>query len=138
MRPRDPAPGPFTWLVAFISFLLPWFAAVVALFGLWDVARGDRTGWWYVAAGAALLISDVVIDLVWAYSGVLKTDQPELNLRSSQLIGRVAVVEDGIAHGRGRVRIDDMIWTAEGPDTPAGVRVRVTAANGTTLRVERA
>jgi len=36
------------------------------------------------------------------------------------------------------VRVGDTVWQAEGPDAPAGSRVKVTAARGTVLVVERA
>ena len=121
--------------MAFISLVLPWAAAVLALFGLWEVARGEPAGWWYVAAAGVLLIADILIDFVWA--SVLKTDQPDLNRRSVQLVGRVGVVEETIAHGRGRVRIGDTLWLVEGPDAPAGALVRVKAAQGAVLQVER-
>jgi inner membrane protein len=133
----DQDPSAFTWLVAFISLVLPWAAAVLALFGLWEVARGEPVGWWYVAAAGVLLIADIVIDFVWAHPSILKTDQPDLNRRAIQLVGRVGVVEEAIAHGYGRVRIGDTLWLVEGPDLPAGAEVRVTAAQGTVLHVEK-
>jgi membrane protein implicated in regulation of membrane protease activity len=133
----DQDPNAFTWLVAFISLVLPWAAVLLALFGLWEVAGGASVGWWYVAAAGVLLIADILIDFVWAHPSVLKTDQPDLNRRSVQLIGRVGVVEEAIAHGHGRVRIGDTLWFVEGPDAPAGAQVRVTAAQGTILHVEK-
>jgi len=48
------------------------------------------------------------------------------------------MVEEAIIHGRGKVRIGDTLWMVEGPDAPAGAEVRVTAAKGAVLRVERA
>jgi membrane protein implicated in regulation of membrane protease activity len=48
------------------------------------------------------------------------------------------MVEEPIVHGRGKVRIGDTLWMAEGPDAPAGAEVRVTAAQGAVLRVELA
>ena len=101
------------------------------------LAHGEQGGWWYAATGGILLIADVLIDFVWASPAILKTDQPDLNRRSAQLVGRVAVVEEAIANGRGKVRIGDTLWMAEGPDVPAGADVRVTAARGAALEVER-
>jgi membrane protein implicated in regulation of membrane protease activity len=116
---------------------LPWIAVGLAVFGLWQVAHGERSGWWYVAAGAALQVADILIDFVWAHPSVMTTDQPELNRRAAQLVGRIVSVDEAITHGRGRVRIGDTLWIVEGPDTPAGAQVRVVAAEGTVLRVER-
>ena len=37
-----------------------------------------------------MLVADVLIDFVWAHPSVTKSDQPDLNRRAEQLIGRVA------------------------------------------------
>jgi membrane protein implicated in regulation of membrane protease activity len=47
-------------------------------------------------------------------------------------------VEDAIQNGRGKVRVGDTVWLAEGPDAPSGASVRVIAAKATVLVVERA
>lgn len=65
------------------------------------------------------------------------TDQPLLNLRSEQLVGRTAVLDEPIREGRGRVRLDDTIWRVSGPDLPAGARVAIVEAQGTELRVKQ-
>lgn len=134
----DQGPGALAWLVAFISLVLPWAAALVAAFGLWEIARGTWSGLWYVAAAGVMLIADILIDFVWAHPSVLKTDQPDLNRRPEQLVGRVVPLEEPIAHGRGMVRIGDTLWVVEGSDAPAGAKVRVTAAQGSVLQVEKA
>jgi inner membrane protein len=69
---------------------------------------------------------------------VTKSDLPDLNERGQQYIGRSLVVEQAIQNGRGKVRAGDTLWLAEGPDAPAGSRVKVTATRGTLLVVERA
>ena len=40
-----------------------------------------------------------------------------------------------INRGRGKVQVGDTVWTAEGPDMPAGARAKVTGVNGTVLVV---
>ena len=64
------------------------------------------------------------------------SDQPLLNQRAASLIGRTAIVSEAIVNGRGRIRLDDTTWTAEGPDAPAGATVRITGGDGGKLRVE--
>ena len=71
-------------------------------------------------------------------SDAAKSDLPDLNERGQQYIGRSLVVEQAIQNGRGKVRVGDTLWQAEGPDAPAGARVKVTATKGTVLVVERA
>ena len=67
-----------------------------------------------------------------------KSDLPDLNVRANQYIGRSLIVEQAIQNGRGKVRVGDTLWTAEGPDSPAGARVTVKEAKGNVLVVERA
>ena len=67
----------------------------------------------------------------------IATDRPLLNRRSAQYIGRVFTLEHPIVDGRGKVRVDDSTWRVEGEDCGPGSRVRVTAAEGVVLRVER-
>jgi inner membrane protein len=74
---------------------------------------------------------------VWAHPTFTKSDQPDLNRRAAQLVGRVLLVAEAIEAGRGKVRAGDTLWPAEGPDAPVGAEVRVIAAKATVLVVER-
>lgn len=64
-----------------------------------------------------------------------ETDQPALNRRAEQLVGRVVPLVEAIVDGRGRVQIADAFWDVEGPDLPAGTRVRIVGARGMALQV---
>ena len=63
------------------------------------------------------------------------SDQPLLNRRGEQLVGQVYVLDQAIVDGRGRLKIGDAFWTAEGEDLPQGTRVRVVSANNMSLQV---
>ena len=65
-------------------------------------------------------------------------DKPTLNRRTAALVGQVATLQEPIVDGRGRVQIADAYWDVRGPELPAGVRVRVTGADGMALQVEAA
>jgi len=65
-----------------------------------------------------------------------KSDQPGLNMRGSELIGRTFVVHDAIVGGRGKIKVGDGVWMVVGPDTAAGNQVRVVAQDGAILKVE--
>lgn len=65
-----------------------------------------------------------------------RDDQPLLNRRGAQLVGQRFVLAEAIVNGRGRVKVGDSEWLAEGPDLPAGAEVEVVGVSGTTLRVE--
>jgi membrane protein implicated in regulation of membrane protease activity len=60
---------------------------------------------------------------------------PLLNDRTAQLIGQVVTVVVAIENGEGRVRVGDGVWSASGPDVPAGSRVRIHGADGNCLKV---
>lgn len=70
--------------------------------------------------------------------GVSVSDQSQLNVRGQHYVGQIVVVEEPIASGRGKVRVEDTIWIAEGPDAAAGTRVKVVGVSGTRLKVEAA
>ena len=61
-----------------------------------------------------------------------------INARGDSLVGRTIVLDAPILNGRGRVMLGDGSWTVTGPDMVAGAKVRVTAVNGTELKVEPA
>jgi membrane protein implicated in regulation of membrane protease activity len=65
----------------------------------------------------------------------IASDEPVLNVRGHQYVGRTVTVEDAILGGRGKVRIGDTTWTASGPDLPAGASVKVTGVDGIVLVV---
>lgn len=67
-----------------------------------------------------------------------QSDQPNLNRRAAQHVGRVFPLEQPIVAGRGRVKIGDAFWVVEGPDLDVGTPVRVVGTDGVSLRVEAA
>ncbi len=131
--PRDPSLG--LWILAAISLVLPFIGGPLAVWGAVAVAKGWSFGWPAVGLGIGLLILDVVIDFVWAAHLTGRTDDPTLNRGGELLIGRSAIVATAIENGRGRVRIGDSEWIAEGGACPAGSTVVVVGVTGTVLKV---
>jgi membrane protein implicated in regulation of membrane protease activity len=68
----------------------------------------------------------------------LKTDQPNLNRRGHQYVGRVFSLDDPITNGVGKVTVDDSTWRVKGPDLPAGSHIKVTGVDGVIFKVEAA
>ena len=73
---------------------------------------------------------------VAAADGEEASDAPSLNVRAEQYVGRSTTVTVPIQGGRGKVKIGDSSWLAEGADAAAGTRVKITGVNGTVLVVE--
>jgi inner membrane protein len=132
-----------------------WFAIAVALFVLETAVPGVHFLWFGLAAGVTGMIA-LAAPIAWVWQLILfsllafvtvflvrrsgygenaKSDEPQLNVRGAQYIGRMVTVEDAIRNGRGKVRVGDTIWAAEGEDAPAGSKVEVTGVNGTVLVV---
>jgi membrane protein implicated in regulation of membrane protease activity len=61
-----------------------------------------------------------------------------VNDRGGGLIGRVMVLSEAITDGVGRAKEADGSWRVLGPDLPVHAKVRVTAVEGGSLRVEAA
>ncbi|KRG46580.1 hypothetical protein ARC20_00140 [Stenotrophomonas panacihumi] len=136
-----------------------WAAVALLLFAAEALAPGAFMLWMgfaatalfvavWVVPGIPLLVqvvAFVVLSFVsvqayrtWFRRGERQSDQPLLNRRAEQLVGRVVRVEQAIVGGRGRVKIDDAFWVVAGPDLPVGTEVRVVAVDGMTLKVQAA
>lgn len=143
----------FSWLASFGAW--NWFILGLVLFTLEMGVPGVHFLWFGVAAlltgGIALLtgitwplqvvafgaLAVVCVFTVrrFARPDVVASDLPNLNARGQQYIGRSVTVEVPIENGRGKVRVGDTVWSAEGPDAPAGAHVTVTGARGIVLMV---
>jgi len=122
------APGAFMLWLGFAAVVV--FVAVLLVPGMSLLAQ--------VAAFVVLSFVSIQIYRTWFRGRERQSDQPMLNRRVAQLVGRVVPLERGIVNGRGRVQIADALWDVVGPELPAGAPVRIVGADGMTLRVEAA
>ena len=122
------APGAFMLWLGFAAVVV--FVAVLLVPGMSLLLQA--------AAFVVLSFVSIQIYRTWFRGRERSSDQPLLNRRVAQLIGRVVPLERGIVNGRGRVQIADALWDVNGPDLPAGAAVRIVSADGMTLRVEAA
>jgi hypothetical protein len=54
----------------------------------------------------------------------------------SVYLGQVATVVEPLRHSRGKVKLQDSLWLAEGKDADIGAAVRVTGQHGSVLQVQ--
>ncbi len=87
---------------------------------------------------AILSLVSIVGWRMWQRRHPDESDQPTLNRRGEQYVGRVFVLETPIENGFGKVRVGDTLWRVKGDDAPVGGRVRVVAVDGIVLVVEAA
>lgn len=132
-----------------------WLALGTVLLILEVFGAGGYLLWLGIAAAAVGVITFVLPVLAWPLqllfaalslltafywwrrqrSVARPSDQPGLNMRGQELIGRTLLVTDAIIDGRGKVKVGDGVWLAKGPDTGVGTRVKVTGLDGTVLLV---
>lgn len=137
--------GAWCWLIlAVVLFALEtvipgahllWFGLAAIGTGLLGLLTGMPWQWQLVTF-AILSVAAMLLARRYVVTGA-KSDIPGLNQPGTQYIGRIVNVEEAIRGGRGKVRVGDSLWIAEGPEQPAGTRVRIKGVNGTVLLVER-
>jgi inner membrane protein len=117
------------------GFVFLWLGIAAALVGtllwLWPGIGPD----FQILIFAALSVASVVGWRHWRSAHPAPSDQPNLNRRGAQYVGRRFALVEPITNGRGRVRLGDASWAVAGPDLPAGETVEVFGADGTVLQV---
>jgi len=137
--------GAWAWLIlavvlVVLETVIPgihfvWFGMAATIVGIIALATGMDWQWQLLLFGI-LSFATAILLRRYAVPQNAPSDQPGLNERGSYYVGRVVVVEDAIRNGRGRVRVGDTVWTAEGPDLDAGDTARINRLNGTVMIVE--
>ena len=148
-------------MMALFDSLGPW--GWLSLGGLLLILEMLAPGVFFIWLGLAALAVGLLafaVDLIWQYDVALfaifsvlalliirpwyskrnttESDRPNLNRRMYDYVGRSYLLDGAIANGRGKLRIDDTLWEASGPDMPKGVKVKVIGVDGMRLLVEPA
>ncbi|MDD9876325.1 MAG: NfeD family protein, partial [Magnetovibrio sp.] len=87
---------------------------------------------------AVLSVVAGIAGRIWVSHRPTETDEPNLNRRGEQYIGRVFTLDGAIVNGVGKIKVGDSHWRVSGDDMPAGSQVSVVDVEGVTLRVEKA
>lgn len=139
--------GPWFWIVVG-AVLLALELVMPGGFLLWLGVAGVITGlasmfqpidWPF----QFLLFGGLSLVLIVAWMRYFKprereSDRPYLNRRAEAYVGQEAVLHEAIRDGFGRISLGDTIWRVQGPDLPAGQKVRIVSAEGAVLKVEAA
>jgi membrane protein implicated in regulation of membrane protease activity len=126
-------------LLAAAETMLPgavaiWFAASAAFIGMLLIFI--PIPWQLQLIGFAVLgVVAMLAYLNYRKKNPDKDEQPNLNQRGIQYVGSELVLVEAIEQGQGRARLGDGVWKVEGPELPAGARVRVTGVRGAILTV---
>jgi len=137
----------YWWVLAFVLLILEMLTP--GFFFMWLAVSGFITGllvWLFPALSInmqVLLFSvfSVLAITAWRFYGKklsLATDQPLLNKRGAQYIGRVFNLHEPIENGQGKIKVDDTLWKVHGEDCDIHTKVKVTGIRGTVFDVEKA
>jgi membrane protein implicated in regulation of membrane protease activity len=136
----------YWWVLALVFLVVEILAP--GFFFLWMAVSGLITGLlvWLLPAFAlnaqivVFSVLSVITIIAWRYYGKrhpTETDQPLLNRRGAQYIGRVFNLYQAIENGQGKIKVDDSIWKVYGEDCDIHTRVKVIASRGTVFDVEK-
>lgn len=137
-----------------------WWLLALVLVGVELMAPGFFMLWVGIAAAAIGAILLVFPDIPFIFQAVLfavlalascfgywrfvrramqePSDQPRLNRRAEQLVGRKYILDSAIVNGQGKARVGDSLWIVDGPELPAGATIEVVGVEGSTLKVRSA
>ena len=136
-----------------------WLGLGTVLLILEVFGAGGYLLWMGVAAAAVGILTFVLPAMAWTVQFLLfavlsvltavywwrrqrtvnrPSDQPGLNMRGQELIGRTFIVHDAIVEGRGKIKVGDGVWIVTGADAAVGSQVQVIGQDGAILRVEKA
>ena len=137
--------SPWTWLIGGVilmalelaapGFFLIWLGLAAVLVGGGNFLQPlpwEANGLLFATLAVALVF---VGKRMTRRAGDDEATVKHLNQRANALVGRVTTLDQPIVAGEGKVRFDDAIWLATGPDLPAGARVKVVGAAGKVLQV---
>jgi membrane protein implicated in regulation of membrane protease activity len=119
------------------AFLL-WLGIAAVVMGVIVAVLPDLSLLTQVVIFAALSVVSILIYRRFFPPHAEPSDQPLLDKKVAQMVGRTFVLEQPIVNGHGKVRVNDALWSITGEDLPAGARVTVVASEGITLRVQAA
>ena len=85
---------------------------------------------------ALLSVASIVAWRLYYSKNPITTDEPLLNRRGEQYVGRVVTLKEAIVDGQGKVSIDDSTWKVEGEDCPAGTKIKIVSINNVMFQVE--
>jgi membrane protein implicated in regulation of membrane protease activity len=133
------------WILAVVLLVLEafapgtffmWMGISAGVVGLLVLMMPD-VGWEYQVFAFSVL--SVLSILVWRFyfgKHPVQTDQPSLNRRGEQYVGRTFTLSQPMINGSGKIHVDDTSWKIHGDDCVTGSKVKVIGVDGVILKVE--
>lgn len=91
---------------------------------------------WQLLLFAVLSIASVVLARRYLTRHPIASDEPNLNLRGHQYVGRTFTLQEPVVNGQGKIQVDDSTWKITCEDCEAGTRVLIQGVDGVVLRAK--
>jgi membrane protein implicated in regulation of membrane protease activity len=114
----------WTGIAAFIVGLVVWLFPSLAWEG-------------QIVIFAILSVLSIIVWRNYAKKNPAVSDEPLLNRRGEQYVGRVVTLEEPIIDGIGKVKLDDSTWKVQGEDCDAGTKIKIIAVDNVVFQIEK-
>ncbi len=136
----------YWWIIALVCLVVE--ILTPGFFFMWLAASGLVTGAIVFFIPMLSLNSQIFMFSVFAVAAIIlwrfygkkvtpESDQPFLNKRGAQYIGRVFNLHEAIENGQGKIKVDDSIWKVHGEDCDIHTKVKVVGVRGTVFDVKK-
>lgn len=119
------------------TFYLLWTGIAAFIVGLFVWMVPSLTWEIQIITFAILSIVSIVVWRNYAKKNPAESDEPLLNRRGEQYIGRVVTLEEPIIDGMGKVKLDDSTWKIKGEDCSAGTKIKIIGVDNVVFQVEK-
>lgn len=132
------------WVLAVLLIILEvispaifflWMGISAAVVGLLVLLVPSMAWELQVVLFAAFSVASVILWRRYLTKHPIESDQPQLNRRGEQYIGRTFTLDEPVVNGQGKIKVDDSIWKITGEDCPQGTKVQVNGVDGVVLKV---
>ena len=120
------------------AFFFLWMSVASLITGIivWIAPSSSLSNDVQIVIFSVLAIMAIIAWWLWGKRLKIQSDQPLLNQRGSQYIGRTFNLYEPIENGQGKIKVDDSIWKVHGEDCNINTKVKVVACRGTVFDVE--
>ena len=123
------APGVYFMWVGFAALVVSIVTFIFPGLG-WEIQ---------VVAFSVLAVASVLVGKKYLMEKEVHSDDTTLNKRGTQYIGKTCEVVVAFKNGKGKIKVEDTLWSAIGPVTlDKGASVKIIAMEGTRFKVEAA
>ncbi|PHS25773.1 MAG: hypothetical protein COA83_04995 [Methylophaga sp.] len=126
-----------TFEVLLPTFYLLWTGIAAFIVGLVAWLFPSLVWEGQIVIFAILSVLSIVVWRNYAKKNPAVSDEPLLNRRGEQYVGRVVTLAEPIIDGIGKVKLDDSTWKIKGEDCDAGTKIKLIAVDNVVFQVEK-